>query len=497
MVNSRLACWSIDEDQPTTPFDQAVLDAFLARAGMELDQAREGRLAATLCNDGSVAATLATNGMPTIGEAREACEAPTIPGVIGKDPGDSGGLFPGAFGAASGMPSASSISCSAQGGANPYAQEAPKQPAVSDGDIAASLYSSWLTGTAVAVGTAKGMGGAATLVGSGLAAGAGSAGLVAWGQSVADKLGHLMEARYRDAAAGLAVDAAGWAVVAEGFAVAAELWADDSDSPEAQAAADQARAAADEAKKAAEAAKQAAKQAAEAKSRAEVAAAHEAAKKADAEAKKKAEEAKKAQQEAKKKAEESKKGAGATGGSSTTPVAGAPGSTCEQVRRQVWECEAGGWKSFSCQELARMLQGCRVDMSVALVDDQSAVCGVSTITTEDLVRARDEACGLQVAQPMPGVDPCSLTVEGSPEIRGDCDPTIAHDGCPNEPVVIEDRDDTVCFSAPPSAPPMPCLDPTPGGGPRIGGFLQDKFGFVYVVGTGGIVALGLGYPPRV
>lgn len=152
-----------------------------------------------------------------------------------------------------------------------------------------------------------------------------------------------------------------------------------------------------------------------------------------------------------------------------------------------------------------MLQGCRVDLTVALVDGDSSLCGLPTVSTEDLVRARDEACGLLVGHPMPGVDPCTTTVEGSPEIRGSCDPTIAYGGCPDEPDVVVMDDDTICFPAPPSAPPMPCVDPTPGGGPIVGetktwspspsGFLQDSFGGVFVVSRGGIIVIGQGTHP--
>ncbi|HOA57392.1 MAG TPA: hypothetical protein PLZ83_12670, partial [Dermatophilaceae bacterium] len=295
---------------------------------------------------------------------------------------------------------------------------------------------------------------------------------------------------------------------AEANAQAAEQAAAASGSPEAQTAAKEARAAAEAAAKAAEAAKGAAKQAAEAKTRAEVAAAYEAAKKADTEAKKKAEEAAKAREKAQSAGQTGTTNTGGTGGSgtTTTPSGQSAESTCEKVRRQVWECEQGGWKSFSCQELARMLQGCRVDLTVALVDGDSSLCGLPTVSTEDLVRARDEACGLLVGHPMPGVDPCTTTVEGSPEIRGSCDPTIAYGGCPDEPDVVVMDDDTICFPAPPSAPPMPCVDPTPGGGPIVGetktwspspsGFLQDSFGGVFVVSRGGIIVIGQGYPPH-
>jgi hypothetical protein len=421
----------------------------------------------------------------------------------GGDRGE-GGILPDLLGTSSGMPSAESISCSAQGGANPYAQEAPKEPRVSDGDIATGLIGSWLTGVAVIYGTAKGAGAAPTIAGSGLAAGAGSVGVVAWGTTAANLLGNLTEGRYRDAAESLAKDADHFALAAEANAQAAAQAASASGSPGAQAAADQARAAADAAAKAAAAAKKAAEQAAAAKTRAEVAAAYDAAKKADAEAKKKAEEAAKAREEAQKEAGaagtpgSTPAPTGSTGGgtgTTTTPAGQSAESTCEKIRRQVWECEQGGWKSFSCQELARMLQGCRMDMTVALVDGDSTVCGLPTVSTEELVRARDEACGLLVGHPMPGADPCATVVEGSPEIRGDCDPTIAYGGCPDEPDVVAGEDDTVCFPAPPGAPPMPCVDPTPGGGPIVGGFLQDPLGAVLLVGPGGVVLLGQGYPP--
>ncbi len=143
-----------------------------------------------------------------------------------------------------------------------------------------------------------------------------------------------------------------------------------------------------------------------------------------------------------------------------------------------------------------MLQGCRVDLTVALVDGDSAVCGTPTISAAELVVGRDRACGLLVAHPVPGVDPCELVVEGSPEITGGCDPSVAYGGCPDEQPVVVEGDDTLCFPAPPGAPPMPCVDPTPGGGPVVGGVLMDSEGSVIVAGGGGVVVLGQGYPPR-
>ncbi|MBK6441374.1 MAG: hypothetical protein IPF90_04335 [Actinomycetales bacterium] len=504
-LDSHIICWLAAESTPTNPVEQAIIDAFLARTGLALDAAREHQLGAILCQDGSVGMTMPGGRLPTVDDARKACDQPVVPGGGGGGDGGKGGILPGLLGSASGMPSSESISCSAQGAANPYAQEAPKEPRVSDGDIATGLIGSWLTGVAVIYGTAKGAGAAPTVAGSGLAAGAGTVGVVAWGTTAANVLGNLMDGRYRDAAESLAKDADHFALAAEANAQAAQQAATASGSAGAQAAADQARAAADAAAKAAAAARKAAEQAAAAKTRAEVAAAYDAAKKADAEAKKKAEEAAKAREDAQKKASAAGTpgstpaptgGTGTGSGTSGTPAGQSAESTCEKVRRQVWECEQGGWKSFSCQELARMLQGCRMDMTVALVDGDSAVCGLPTVSTEELVRARDQACGLLVGHPMPGVDPCTRVVEGTPEIRGECDPTIAYGGCPDEPDVVVGEDDTVCFPAPPGAPPMPCVDPTPGGGPIIGGFLQDPLGAVLLVGPGGVVLLGQGYPPR-
>jgi len=502
-IGRQLLCWLASEKQPTNPVEQAIIDAFLARTGMSLDAAREHQVGAILCSGGSVGATTPATGLPTLDEARKACDTPVVPSTGGGGGGDrgEGGILPGFLGTSSGMPSAASISCSADGGANPYAQEAPKEPRVSDGDIATSFFGAWLTGTAIMWGTSKGVGTATSMPGQVVTGGAGSFGLVTWGTAVSNALGNLTEGRYRDAAESLAKDAEHFAQAAEANAQAAEQAAASSGNPDAQAAADQARAAADAARKAADAAKKAAQQAAEAKTRAEIAAAYDAAKKADAEAKKKAEEAAKAREEAQKKSQPpastggSTAGTGTGSGTSTTPTGHSAESTCEKVRRQIWECEQGGWKSFSCQELARMLQGCRVDLTVALIDGDSNLCGLPTVSTEELVRARDEACGLLVGHPMPGVDPCSTTVEGSPEIRGDCDPTVAYGGCPDEPDVVVKDDDTVCFPAPPGAPPMPCVDPTPGGGPLVGGFLQDSDGGVYAVGPGGVMVLGQGYPP--
>ena len=508
ILNNHVLCWLANESQPKNPGEQAIIDAFLARTGFDLDAAREHHLGAVLCSDGGLGMVASGQGLPTADEARNACEKPVVPGGGGGGDKGNGGILPDLLGISSGMPSASSISCSAQGGTNPYADEATKGAQVSDGDIATGFIGSWLTGVGVMYGTAKGAGVAPTAAGGGLALGAGSVGIIAWGKAASNALGELMESRYRDAAQELAGDAAHFALGAEANAQAAEQAAAASGSPEAQTAAKEARAAAEAAAKAAEAAKGAAKQAAEAKTRAEVAAAYEAAKKADTEAKKKAEEAAKAREKAQSAGQTGTTNTGGTGGSgtTTTPSGQSAESTCEKVRRQVWECEQGGWKSFSCQELARMLQGCRVDLTVALVDGDSSLCGLPTVSTEDLVRARDEACGLLVGHPMPGVDPCTTTVEGSPEIRGSCDPTIAYGGCPDEPDVVVMDDDTICFPAPPSAPPMPCVDPTPGGGPIVGetktwspspsGFLQDSFGGVFVVSRGGIIVIGQGYPPH-
>ncbi len=505
-LDGRIICWLAAESQPTNPIEQAIIDAFLARTGLALEAAREHHLGAILCHDGSVGMTTPGGRLPTVDDARKACGQPVVPGGGGGGDRGEGGILPGLLGTSSRMPSSESISCSAQGAANPYAQEAPKEPRVSDGDIATGLIGSWLTGVAVIYGTAKGAGAAPTVAGSGLAAGAGTVGVVAWGTTAANVLGNLTDGRYRDAAESLAKDADHFALAAEANAQAAAQAPSASGSAGAQAAADQARAAADAAAKAAAAARKAAEQAAAAKTRAEVAAAYDAAKKADAEAKKKAEEAAKAREEAQKKASAAGTpgstpaptgGTGSgTGGTTTTPAGQSAESTCEKMRRQVWECEQGGWKSFSCQELARMLQGCRMDMTVALVDGDSAVCGLPTVSTEELVRARDAACGLLVGHPMPGADPCATVVEGSPEIRGECDPTIAYGGCPDEPDVVAGEDDTVCFPTPPGSPPMPCVDPTPGGGPIIGGFLQDPLGAVLLVGPGGVMLLGQGYPPR-
>ncbi len=513
ILDNHVLCWRPAEektDTPNNPISEAAIEAFLARNGMSLEEAREGQLAAVLCHDGAVGTSSVLGGLPGLDQVKEACTKPTIPagagGALGGGGGDrADGLLPDLSGAGAGMPSSSSISCSASGASNPWADGADggvPLPRTSDAEIAGTLTASWFTGVAAMYGTAKGAGAAPTAAGGVLATGAGSAALVAWGTAASNALGNLMDARYRDQAQALADDAAHWAQAAEASAQAAEGFAAASGDPSAQQEAAKARQAADDAKKAAAEAAAAAKKAAEAKTRAEAAAAHAAAKKADEEAKKKANESGKAQQAAQNAANNSSSsgapvnpGSGSAPSTNGTPMSTGE-STCETLRRELWECEQNGWRSFDCQELARMLQGCAVDMKVALVDGDGAVCGTQTVSSEQLVAALDRACGLQVAHPMPGVDPCALTVEGSPEIRGDCDPTVAYNGCPDQPDVVVEGDDTVCFPAPPGAPPMPCVDPTPGGGPLVGGILQDPFGGVYVATGGGMVALGEGYPPQ-
>lgn len=239
-LDSHIICWLAAESTPTNPVEQAIIDAFLARTGLALDAAREHQLGAILCQDGSVGMTMPGGRLPTVDDARKACDQPVVPGGGGGGDGGKGGILPGLLGSASGMPSSESISCSAQGAANPYAQEAPKEPRVSDGDIATGLIGSWLTGVAVIYGTAKGAGAAPTVAGSGLAAGAGTVGVVAWGTTAANVLGNLMDGRYRDAAESLAKDADHFALAAEANAQAAQQAATASGSAGAQAAADQA-----------------------------------------------------------------------------------------------------------------------------------------------------------------------------------------------------------------------------------------------------------------
>ena len=198
ILNSHILCWLANESQPKNPVEQGIIDAFLTHTGFELEAAREHHLGAILCTDGGVGMATARAGLPTVDDARKACEKPVVPGSGGGGGGDkgTGGLLPDLSGLSSGMPSASSISCSAQGGANPYAQEAPKEPRVTDGDIAAGLIGSWLTGVAVMYGTAKGAGAAPTAAGGGVAVGAGSVGILAWGKAAANALGELMDGRY-------------------------------------------------------------------------------------------------------------------------------------------------------------------------------------------------------------------------------------------------------------------------------------------------------------
>lgn len=513
ILDSRVLCWRAAEvktDPVSNPLSAAAVDAFLARNGMSLEEAREGQLAAVLCHDGAVGSSSVLGGLPGLDQVKEACTRPTVPagagGALGGSGGDrEGGLLPGLSGAGAGMPSSSSISCSASGANNPWGDGADggvPRPRTSDAEIAGTLTASWFTGVAAMFGMAKGAGSASTGAGGVLATGAGTAAIVAWGTAAATALGNLMDARYRDQAQALADDAAHWAQAAEASAQAAESLAAASGDPTAQQEAAKARQAADDAKKAAAEAAAAAKRAADAKTRAEAAAAHAAAKKADEEAKKKANESGKAQQAAQNAANNSSSsgvpvnpGSGSAPSTNGTPMSTGE-STCETLRHELWECEQNGWRNFGCQELARMLQRCAVDMEVALVDGDGAVCGGQTVSSEQVVAALGRACGMEVAHPLPGVDPCALTVDGSPEIRGACDPTVAYNGCPDQPDVVVEGDDTICFPAPPGAPPMPCVDPTPGGGPLVGGILQDPFGGVYVATSGGMIFLGDGYPPH-
>lgn len=532
VLDENLLCWLAapkedTTDVPANPVLDSASAAFLNRTGMSLDAARESQLAAVLCHDGALGTSSLANGLPSVKEVTQACTKPTVPAGaagFGDGSGRESGFLPDLFGAGAGMPSASSISCSAAGAANPWSDGVDGgtyQPKTSDGEIAGTLAASWFSGVAVIYGSAKGAGGATSTAGGVLAGGAGSAGIVAWGNGASSALGNLMDSRYRDQAQSLASDAQHWAQAAEANAQAAEGFAAASGDPNAAAEAAKARQAAEDAKKAAAEAAAAAKKAAEAKSRAEAAAAYAAAKKADEDAKKRADDASKAKQGAQNAANNSSgSGAPVNPGTSTgTGSGGSKGTTngtplttgesaCETLRREVAECEQSGWRSFSCQELARMISGCTLDPKIALVDSDGAVCGTPTVSTEEVISALRESCGMLVAHPMPGVDPCALTVEGSPEIRGGCDPTVAYGGCPDEPDVVVKDDDTVCFPAPPGGPLPPCVDPTPGGGPwvgggpsvggglSVGGFLQDPAGGVYLATEGGIVALGQGYPPR-
>ncbi|WMJ07839.1 hypothetical protein [Nitrosomonas sp. sh817] len=508
-LNEHIMCWMpiAEQFRPRESVQEVSIKTFLERTGMTLDEARSNQLGAMLCHDGAVGSITLLNGLPSLNEAIKACASPIVPssgvsslgGAIGGGDRDSG-ILPNLFGIKTSMPRASSIKCSAQGSPNPWAAEGGKQP-VSNSDIASTYLFSVIAGVSIAYGTYRGILTPPFPGSEVVTVGAGASGLVNWGIKAANDLGDLMENKYRDGAKGFAHQASEFAKEAEANAQAAEfLAAANKENPELAVEAAKAREAANDAAKAAGAAARAAEEASKAKTRAEVVSAYNTAKAADEEAKKKNKETADALEVAKNKLDTSGGGNQNNSNNMSTDSANTPQNTCETLRLKIWECEESGWKTFQCQELARMMQGCKVDMTIALVDGDSNICGATSFSSEQIDTAADKACGMQIAYPMPGVDPCLLTVEGSPSFQGGCDSTI--DGCPRVDVeqpdiIVPKGDDTICFPAPPGAPPMPCVSPTPrGGGPIAGGFLQDNQGGVYIVTPGGIRVLGQGYPPR-
>jgi len=489
-----------------SPLKDAIHEAsvreFLSKSKIPLSEVQRGQAGVILCHDGAIGKVQLAKGLPTPKGAAASCAAPVIPTGTGRQRGTTdgsvggGGIFPNNPWTTN-VPKSSDLACSARGSLNPWAK-ADGTTGTTGGDIAAEFARAWITGTATASATAK----AALMSTSGtgtttLFGAAGTAALVSWGNTAASALGDLLEGRYKTQAESLARQAEGFAKEAALYAVEAEEKSTQDAANAALAeAAKLAREAADAAAKAAKEARKAAEEAAKAKTRADVAAAYERAKRAAEEAAKKAAEAKAKEgtttESSGKDGKSPSDKADKLGGSSSALQA------CERLRRQTWECEQMGWKTFSCEQLTRTFQGCRMDVTVALVDPDSAICGKPTASREALDALTGNGCGMIVARRGgPSDEPCDGTMPHSPVIHGGCDPTV--DGCSQEPdAVILPQSSTVCFPAPPSAPPMPCIDTQapPGGGPLERGFIQDNQGTVFLVNRGGIVVLGVGYPPR-
>jgi len=176
-------------------------------------------------------------------------------------------------------------------------------------------------------------------------------------------------------------------------------------------------------------------------------------------------------------AEEAKKGAKKLpGGTPKTPSEqptdpNDPGENgtawCEEVRRQISECEAAGWKTASCQLWLQQLRGCQPELVNPGEDD--SYCHEVQFDPEAVKRALYDACGGQVAKPSLGEGACVVPLQGGLLIRPppfECNPEIASGGCPDPEPTPQLRPTIFCPEPPPGMPPPPCFQVSPGTGPK-------------------------------
>jgi hypothetical protein len=177
-------------------------------------------------------------------------------------------------------------------------------------------------------------------------------------------------------------------------------------------------------------------------------------------------EAEQAKEDARKAQEEAKK-SGASDYQEPSQQPGDEGDTsCEDFRRQIWECEQSGWSTGPCQELLNRLNGCP-DMTRIYPNPDTGNVGCQGIEVdpETVEQTYRVVCGALI-QPEPDTDPCAPANVTGEVLRHvpskGCDPTIAQEGCPTQPP-MEVTATVFCPPTPPSAPPPPCI-PIEGGG---------------------------------
>jgi hypothetical protein len=149
-------------------------------------------------------------------------------------------------------------------------------------------------------------------------------------------------------------------------------------------------------------------------------------------------------------------------------------TSCEDFRRQMWECEQSGWAPGPCEELLNRLNGCPDMTTIYPNPDTGEInCGSVEVDPGTVEKAYRLVCEALVLPSDPDKDPCSpanATGEALTHVpsRG-CDPTRAHEGCPTQPP-MQVSASVLCPPAPPSAPPPPCIpiagDPPPMPPPR-------------------------------
>jgi hypothetical protein len=130
-----------------------------------------------------------------------------------------------------------------------------------------------------------------------------------------------------------------------------------------------------------------------------------------------------------------------TDGGTERPATDEGGTPCEALKVFMWECGQSGWKRSDCQAMDLLLR-CGVDVTIVNPTDDGFACPKGSTDASALGEASLtvllHACGVEVAHPVQGENPCGaaggvVLGTGGGAVPGGCDGTIAETdgmGCP-------------------------------------------------------------------